>query len=258
MKKLKIVAVVICILGLLSGCGKSEAAVVVDEKIKAIGSVSLDSEASITDAEQAYNALSEDEKKQVEGYETLTKAKDDYNKAVEEHEKQLEEEYKSQIEEANKKIEDLDMKGAYEIAVSLPEEYSKDKDEIIKVVDSKCYENTFIVKFANVVSELPKTTTDPERYTENVVIGHNYPNEQSMNSAFKEYFDYLNKYYTPIGDDLTSYKTALSSQSYQFEDENGHFIQISSANLLGFCSVNLAYDKSANFRDVIETADTTE
>lgn len=248
MKKKKILIACIC-LGMmfsLCACGKSKEAQSVEKKISAIGTVTWENDSAIVEAESAYEELSDKDKKNVENYNDLVSAREKYNEELKNH-------YSSMIEEANIKIADLDAKGAYEIAVNLPEEYSSEANDIIKKVDSMCYANTFIVKFENVVSQLPKSTSGPETQTANVVIGHNYDSVDAMSSAFTEYYNYLKTYYTPLGSDSTNDVTYdIASQSYQFNDENGNFIQISSASILGYNSVTLAYDKSADFRAVIE------
>lgn len=255
MRRIKIIILSAFLLVSLVGCGKSEAAVAVDEKIKAIGTVSLDSEASITDAEQAYNALSEGEKKQVEGYDTLTKAKDDYKKAVEEYEKQLEEEYKSKIEESYNKIKDLDMKGAYEIAVNLPDEYSEDRDKIIQKVDNSCYEKTFFAKLENVTSSLPKSTSKPDRaISGGITYGHQYADFNSMQTALSDYYNYLNTYYISTDNTGLSYdQYSMSAQTYEFENENGHKITVSGSDLFGMYFFNINIEENVDYRDVVKT-----
>lgn len=52
----------------LCACGKSEAVKKVEEQISAIGDVSLDSKNAIDSAQQAFDALPEDEKAKVENY----------------------------------------------------------------------------------------------------------------------------------------------------------------------------------------------
>lgn len=63
---LLVLALVICLS--LCACGKSEAVKKVEEQISAIGEVSLDSKNAIDSAQQAFDALPEDEKAKVENY----------------------------------------------------------------------------------------------------------------------------------------------------------------------------------------------
>ena len=72
----KAVALVLCAVMLLSlcACGKSKAVKSVEKSIASIGEVTLDSEAQITDARKAYDALSKEEKEGVENYSTLKEA----------------------------------------------------------------------------------------------------------------------------------------------------------------------------------------
>ena len=57
--------------GLLCSCGKSDAVKNVELLIDEIGEVTVDSEEDIKKEEEAYNALSEKEKKQVENADNL-------------------------------------------------------------------------------------------------------------------------------------------------------------------------------------------
>ena len=84
---MKIQREIIIVLGmalLLTGCGKSKEAQAVDDQIVAIGEVSLESEELIVVAENAYSALSSDDKDSVEGYGKLKAAREEYDKLVEE------------------------------------------------------------------------------------------------------------------------------------------------------------------------------
>lgn len=75
----------------LTACGKkkSDAAVAVDNKIQAIGTVSLDSEAKIKEAESDYGNLSEKDKGQVEYYQTLVDARTQYDKLFQEEQERI-------------------------------------------------------------------------------------------------------------------------------------------------------------------------
>ena len=71
MKKLSVLILVVALALCLTGCGKSDAVKATEALISSIGQVSLDSEAAIVEAEEAYNALVEEEKADVETYEDL-------------------------------------------------------------------------------------------------------------------------------------------------------------------------------------------
>ncbi|MFR5601114.1 MAG: hypothetical protein ACLTKI_01550 [Lachnospiraceae bacterium] len=88
MKKHLRYAVMLVMLLLLTACGKSEAAKTVDEQIAAIGEVTLDSESKIAAAEEAVEALAEEDKKQLENVEALTTARITYEALVLESEAQ--------------------------------------------------------------------------------------------------------------------------------------------------------------------------
>ena len=75
----RMIAICLCSILLLSlcACGKSKEAQAVDDLILAIGEVSLESENAIENAESAYLALDEKDKKTVENIEILQKAEDE-------------------------------------------------------------------------------------------------------------------------------------------------------------------------------------
>lgn len=66
----------------LCACGKSEAVKAAEEKIAAIGEVTLDSEKRISAAEKAVEKLSDDELKQLDKAEELKKAREAYEELV--------------------------------------------------------------------------------------------------------------------------------------------------------------------------------
>ena len=76
MKKIISFILVIVMCFTLCACGKSEAVVKVEELISAIGEVSLKSKDAIESAQQAFNALTEEEKAEVENYYVLVESHD--------------------------------------------------------------------------------------------------------------------------------------------------------------------------------------
>lgn len=85
-KRLLIFLVLACFL--LCGCGKNSAVRRVEEKIAAIGYVTVDSEAAIEEAEAALNALSLKQREKVENASILTAARETWRNAVAEKEEQ--------------------------------------------------------------------------------------------------------------------------------------------------------------------------
>ena len=83
MKKLTFILVLAMLL-ILSGCGKSKAASEADALIASIGAVTLNSEESIVKAEQAVAALSNEEKASLENIEALLSARSEYDGLVKE------------------------------------------------------------------------------------------------------------------------------------------------------------------------------
>ena len=89
---------------LLSGCGKSDAVVAVENLINQIGNVTLDSKQAIEDAEEAYGKLTDEDKKAVENYEILTSAQTKFGELERE---QKAREAEMLAEEERKKEEEL-------------------------------------------------------------------------------------------------------------------------------------------------------
>lgn len=75
MKKAISLLLVLVLVVSLAGCGKSAAAEAVDSMIAGIGTVTLDSEAAVNSAEAAYNALTEEQKAELENYAILVAAR---------------------------------------------------------------------------------------------------------------------------------------------------------------------------------------
>ena len=82
MKKRYLLPMILLLMISLSACGKSENATAVEDQITALGSITLESETSIAAAEKAWEALTEEEKAQVENYETLTAARNSYEQLI--------------------------------------------------------------------------------------------------------------------------------------------------------------------------------
>lgn len=76
-----ILAIVMCFT--LCACGKSEAVVKVEELISAIGEVSVESKSAIDAAQEAFNALPEEEKAEVENYYVLVESHDAFKQLEE-------------------------------------------------------------------------------------------------------------------------------------------------------------------------------
>ena len=82
MKKYLVVIMAVLMALCLCACGKTEAVKAAEEKIAAIGDVTLDSEKRISAAEKAVEKLSDDELKQLDKAEELKKAREAYEELV--------------------------------------------------------------------------------------------------------------------------------------------------------------------------------
>ena len=82
MKKwIALLLVLVMVLG-MAGCGKSEKAKAADDLIAAIGTVTLESEKAISDAEKAVSDLEEEDLKSLENAALLEKAREEYDALV--------------------------------------------------------------------------------------------------------------------------------------------------------------------------------
>ena len=77
-----LLAAVMCLS--LVACGKSEAAKTMDEMIEGIGNVTLESEEAIAAAEKMYEALTEEQKSELDNYALLVAARAELDKLIEE------------------------------------------------------------------------------------------------------------------------------------------------------------------------------
>ena len=73
-----VIAIVVFVVG-----GQSKEAKAVDDMISSIGEIDLDSEAAISDAEAAYKALEDKDKKQVKLYDTLLALREEFDTLLE-------------------------------------------------------------------------------------------------------------------------------------------------------------------------------
>ena len=80
LKKFRCLIISVLCLLTLTACSSGEDVATVDDLITNIGSVTLDSENSILEAEQAYDALSKWDKRNVENYQVLTEARETYDR----------------------------------------------------------------------------------------------------------------------------------------------------------------------------------
>ena len=108
-----ILALIICLS--LCACGKSEAVVKVEELISAIGEVSLESKGAIESAQEAFNALPEEEKAEVENYYVLVESHNAFKQLEELEEQRLLEEAE-EAKKANGKEAYENIKTAWNIA----------------------------------------------------------------------------------------------------------------------------------------------
>jgi hypothetical protein len=108
MKKVIALILVLALCLSFAGCGKSEAAKHVDEMILTIGTVTLDSESSVKAAEAAYEALTQEQKDELENHAILVAARASLDDLLEQ--KRLEEEEAARIAELQAQAAEVDAK----------------------------------------------------------------------------------------------------------------------------------------------------
>lgn len=183
----------------LCACGKSAAAETVDRLIEAIGTVTLESERAITEAENAYAQLPDSDKKKVENLAALMEARTAYNDLVEVLQLIIEEN-EARIDEASKKLGDLDIAGAYDLLLSALESATEAQlttiESMFEEINNLCYPNTHFIRFENI------TTADirAQAADEGDLVSYYYYNSDGsvsdLPNFFGEYDSYLYKYYT--------------------------------------------------------------
>lgn len=154
MNKTLVFILVLCLCVGLCACSKSENVIRVEALIDNLGAITLESEGEIEKAMNAYNSLTDKEKKSVENYAILEESVAELDKLK--TEQQAEEEKKNkEIYDQAVELEKTDRKQAYELYKQLPGEYSDVAERITKL------ENTAYIA-------VPFTTDNPERFVENM------------------------------------------------------------------------------------------
>lgn len=148
MKKVIAIILVMVLCIALSACGKSEAAEMVDSLIQSIGTVTLNSEAAISTAENAYAQLPDKDKEKVENLVTLMEARTAYDSLLEQA-LQVVEETNQIIQQAREKWETFDVSGTLEVLDSITT-MTVDQEEEINAfyaeIEESCYEGTHFVR----------------------------------------------------------------------------------------------------------------
>lgn len=154
MKKTLAFVLALCLCIGLCACSKSEDVIRVEALIENLGTITLESEREIEKTMEAYNSLTDTEKKSVENYATLEACVAEFDRLK--TEQQAEEEKKNkEIYDQAVELEKTDRKQAYELYKQLPLEYS-DVAERIAALENTTY------------MAVPFTTANPERFIENV------------------------------------------------------------------------------------------
>lgn len=223
MRKLFILSIIcILLLFLLTACGKSENVQAVDDKIQAIGTVTLDSENAIIDAEEGYTALTDKEKKQVEYYQTLKEARNKYDSLASEKEEQEEkeaEEKKEIKDDIEDLIDDNSIKKAREEIDKIDDKYSDLKKELEEEIADKCYAGFNLVKFGEIATVQPEKSKEEQDEGDYVANYYYFKNMSDMKTSFDDYNAYLNKETTKIGSDsffMTTYKYELDGKEISY------------------------------------------
>lgn len=176
MKRIASLVLVFVLVVLLCACGKSEAAEMVDSLILSIGTVSLNSEAAISAAENAYAQLPDKDKEKVENLVTLMEARTSYDGLLEQALKQAEEVEKQAesieqiIQQARDEWESFNIIGTLELLDSITAvtvEQEKEINAFYAEIEENCYEGTHFLKLEhrlNVSSDNYITYADNSKF----------------------------------------------------------------------------------------------
>jgi len=202
-------------LGILVGCGKSEAAQGVDDKIHKIGTVSLESENVIVEAEEAYSKLTDKEKKQLEYYQTLVDARNKYDILV----KERKEKEDKLVEEIEALISSKKIKNAKEKINELGDNVAL-KEELTKKIQEKCYSGIDMLKFGEVVTM--QADDIKEDGGDNYYYYYSY---SELSSAYNQYYEYLNENAEKTSSDNFLFQT----MNYSLDDKEVSLILFDTA-----------------------------
>ena len=171
----KILSIIVCSVLLLSlvGCVKSDAAKNVDELIAGIGEVTLESEEKITSAEEAYEALTDKEKGQIENKNNLDEARNKYNILLEEKKAKEEEEKLKKLEDAISVMGEATLDNLETIETVWEEYNLLSTEQKEKISNAKIIEDA-MVKLEQLKEEKANTILGKMRNEEDRVRGLNF------------------------------------------------------------------------------------
>ncbi len=209
----------------------------VDDLIDQIGTVTVDSEAAIQTARDAFDELNEEEAAYVKKADDLKNAEEKLIKLVADLQDQL----LDLITSGNKKANDKDMEGAYadfesakeriammektalgkDLLGHLDNDPKKAIDDWLTLIPKLCYKNSFVIRFENIAkyysgesttNKTPNYSTDSRLY----YYTYMYYNANRAVTDYLSYKDYLMKTLK-----LEDIKTKGSSYIYTFSDKKG-------------------------------------
>ena len=143
MKKTLSVILVITLLFSLAAC-KSGAVKSVEEAIEKIGTVSLDSDSTISNVEKMYADLSEDEQKQVSNYDLLVKARESYKVL---HDEDIAKRTEAAAERFKKDFNIVGYINAIKDLMSESDTKTQEtQSQLIKSIENLCYPGTHFIQ----------------------------------------------------------------------------------------------------------------
>lgn len=215
-KMKKIIAILLAVILLLSlcACGKSKEAQAVDDLIMAIGEVSLDSAEEIESAENAYNALSEKDRENVENYAILETSRETLDNL-----KELQETVDTTFELIDRLFSAGNMEAAeglcYDLLnnekIKLKSDEVQKANQILSEITEYCFAGTYLV--------IPKYIIDvpyKEGYVSNigylldgglggiVSCTYEFESKYDLDLAIKRYKSYLDANFEYISSDYYS------------------------------------------------------
>lgn len=208
-------------------------------KINAIGTVSMDSETAISEAQRAYDALPEAAQQLVVNYAVLEAAHEEFARACAESKKTVADNIAA-IERAMEAYDTPTAAVLAEETLSLLQklkdsgqsvgdtDYEQQLTDVLDAIAAICYPNTHILTLNNYISLFGvrdanyKRSDEGETYSSTPTIGNeyhtnHYHNATLMKNAFKAYTGYLDQHF-----EKRSVEEDSESARYNYVDDLGN------------------------------------
>ena len=253
MKKIALILMTALFAVTLCSC-KSDEAKTVEALISEVGDITTENfnADGLIAAQNAYNALSEEDKKDVDNYDILLKAKEDVLSI-----------FKAEIEQS---FTSGDMKTAYTCCVGALEygfNFSEEENDLLRdmltTIESVCFPGTYIVQPENIISVDIERVDDSmadvgdllDVDEEGIWIAYYFDKSSETKLAGQQYMSYLNNNYQLIDQEYDEY-----GEYYAYSDEEGRLISLFITPDYPHQYIGLAIDKDYFDLSKIDTTNT--